>query len=1010
MRIFIRSLLAGGEIRRGYFVFPRAQKNKSRSGNHLDYGQCYNSYFHGHFSKRFFAFKNDTSIINNNNDIDINLVIRGHQIEFDVSRRIANLAESTIVGKNGETIALTTIATDTHPATDHNDSDIETTKGDHHSGYLKILGDSMKRICQHNNTSRMVPLTVEYRQRYHAVGKIPLSANRTDNRRQSDSEILASRAIDRSLRPLILLNDDEIMTLSSIHLTCSIQSYPIKEYNNGCGGGGGGHPVSLAINSASLAMNDRLIESVGAVVLCLTGDGTILIDPSIATIQGYQQQRLEMATKEEAKTVTSSNNNNKTDIIGELLYAGTKDSIVMMEFSGMLPESQIFDLIRFAHECIQPVIQIQEEKCKLMNTVKIERKKSQQHYFQSDTELRKQLGLDTQVVADVSSVKATTTTTTAPNNQMGENEIYNKANQIYDEAIELVKYRLTNTSLRLFGVQPDDDNLKNSSDIYTKKEDRKITIHSEATDGMLLGKAVRGRRENLVNEEIKRILRKEYHSMLHHDKSIINILGDTIHSQMLREAMKDASIKYKSRADGRGSKNSTNGCDTIRPLSMDVPVFSDRVHGSALFTRGETQVLCTTTLGPPKDGILHNDPYIASACASTDGPSNAGMSNLPVGSLRYLRSQEYLESDLNSRKVRADREQTGDSGTLRDRRRAFLQYDFPAYCTGEVQTGSSSISRREIGHGALAEKSILPILPPASVFPYAIRMTSEVTSSNGSSSMASVCGVTLSLLDAGVPITAPVAGVSVGLVKDGSNNSLLLDITGTEDHFGLMDFKVAGTKESITAFQMDVKKALPFTLIEDALNLAKEGRSIILEEMSIQSKISSKGDITDLSSRPEPKNTAPRSSVVTFDPSRKKDLLGPGGVVIRQMEDRFNVSLDLTQEGQCLLFGDDREMVRKAKAAVMDLVSDVEVGLTYEGIIIEIRDFGVIIELLRNKEGLCHVSELAEKEKIKKHPEGTLGLVNDLFNVGQKIDVVCTAVDPVQGTIRLRPASKKEAF
>merc|ERR1712238_61155 len=291
----------------------------------------------------------------------------------------------------------------------------------------------------------------------------------------------------------------------------------------------------------------------GAVVLCLTGDGTLFVDPSIAT-------------KEEAKTVTSKNNNNKTDIIGELLYAGTKDSIVMMEFSGMLPESKIFDLIRFAHECIQPVIKIQEKKCKLMSTVKIERKESQQHYFQSDTELRKQLGLDTQVVADISSVKETATTT-APNNQMGENEIYNKANQIYDEAIELVKSRLTNTPLRLFGVQPDDDIVKYSSDIYTKKEDRKITIHSEATDGMLLGKAVRGRREHLVNEEIKRILRKEYHSMLHHDKSIINILGDTIHSQMLREAMKDASIKYKSRADGRGSKNSTNGCDTIRPLS-----------------------------------------------------------------------------------------------------------------------------------------------------------------------------------------------------------------------------------------------------------------------------------------------------------------------------------------------------------------------------------------------------------------------------------------------------------
>lgn len=339
---------------------------------------------------------------------------------------------------------------------------------------------------------------------------------------------------------------------------------------------------------------------------------------------------------------------------------------------------------------------------------------------------------------------------------------------------------------------------------------------------------------------------------------------------------------------------------------MDVPLFSDIVHGSALFTRGETQVLCTTTLGPPKDGILlhHNDPYVSSANTTAEkannGVDNMPYRNLPVGSLRYLRSQEYLESDLNSRKVRADREQTGDSGTFKDRRRAFLQYDFPAYCKGEVQTGPGNTSRREIGHGALAEKSILPVLPSASEFPYAIRMTSEVTSSNGSSSMASVCGVTLSLLDAGVPITAPVAGVSVGLVQDKHNNShqLLLDITGTEDHFGVIDFKVAGTREKVTAFQLDVKEALSFSVIADALNLAKVGRNAIIEEMKAQCNTSSKGDISDLSPRPEPKATAPRCSVVRFDPARKKDLLGPGGVVIRQMEDRFNVSLDLTQEGK----------------------------------------------------------------------------------------------------------------
>ncbi|MGK3734478.1 MAG: polyribonucleotide nucleotidyltransferase [Bacillariaceae sp.] len=854
-------------------------------------------------SRRYFADNSDSNNISKNdgnNDHDKkSVIVRGHQIEFDISRRIANLTESTIVGKTGETIALITVASDytTIPFDDNDDIIIETT--------TKMLGDSIKQICQQNNKSNMIPLTVEYRQRYHAVGKIPTSsANRTDNRRQTDSEILASRAIDRSIRPLLLINNNN--GENKIHLTCSIQSYPVKEHNinsdgNSDGGDiGGGHPVSLAINSASLAMNERLKEPVAAVVLCYLGDGTILVDPSTATIQGYQQQQ--------QQSDITNNDNNINNIMGELLYAGTKDSVIMMEFSGMLSEPQILDLIQFAHECIQPVIKTQEEHSKRMSTIKKEQQKNQHHNHQSDIELRKQLGLDT--IIEVATVPAAI----VPNNkQTEENESQNNANHVYDEAIKFVTSRLSNVLLRLFGAQLDGDD---DGDTEEKFKDRKIKIHSEATDGMLLGKSLRGRREYLVKEEIKRILlhfkpsdpkiSKDYHRLLDQDKSIINILGDTIHSQMLREAMKDASIKYKSRADGRGSDLTTNGCDTIRPISMDVPLFSDIVHGSALFTRGETQVLCTTTLGPPKDGILlhHNDPYVSSANTTAEKGNNCvdnmPYRNLPVGSLRYLRSQEYLESDLNSRKVRADREQTGDSGTFKDRRRAFLQYDFPAYCKGEVQSGPGNTSRREIGHGALAEKSILPVLPSPSQFPYAIRMTSEVTSSNGSSSMASICGVTLSLLDAGVPITAPVAGVSVGLVQDKHNNShqLLLDITGTEDHFGIIDFKVAGTREKVTAFQLDVKDALSFSVIADALNLAKVGRNAILDEMKAQSNTSSKGDILDLSPRPEPKATAPRCSVVKFDPARKKDLLGPGGVVIRQMEDRFNVSLDLTQEGK----------------------------------------------------------------------------------------------------------------
>ena len=339
---------------------------------------------------------------------------------------------------------------------------------------------------------------------------------------------------------------------------------------------------------------------------------------------------------------------------------------------------------------------------------------------------------------------------------------------------------------------------------------------------------------------------------------------------------------------------------------------------------------------------------------------------------------------------------------------AYLQYDFPAYSKGDVHSGPSNASRREIGHGALAEKSILPILPPARTFPYAVRITSEVTSSNGSSSMASVCGATLSLLDAGVPIRAPAAGVSIGAVVDKENGSygLMVDLTGTEDHYGVMDFKIAGTSNSVTGFQLDVKHPLPMSLILEALHLSKVCRNVILEEMEAQCTRSSDGVLVGLRPRSELKSSAPRVEVVRFSPERKKDLLGPGGVVARQMEDRFDVSMDLTQEGQCLLFGDDKEMVKKAKNAVMDIVSDVEVGLTYEGTVIEIKDFGIIVELLRNKEGLCHVSELADSDTIRTHPNGPFGLINDLVKIGQKLEVVVKAVDPVQGSVKLGLSSK----
>jgi len=352
-----------------------------------------------------------------------------------------------------------------------------------------------------------------------------------------------------------------------------------------------------------------------------------------------------------------------------------------------------------------------------------------------------------------------------------------------------------------------------------------------------------------------------------------------------------------------------------------------------------------------------------------------------------------MDSDMNSRRVLASREMTGDSGILSEVKSAFLHYDFPDFSTGVVKSRvGAAANRRAIGHGNLAEKAILPALPHLNDFPYTIRLTCEVTSSNGSSSMASACGASLALLDAGVPLVSPVAGVSVGLAP--GSNELLLDITGTEDHYGDMDFKICGTHGGITAMQLDVKRPLEINALLDALDLAKEGRRAILNAMENECK----NTLPDLHPRTSMKSTAPRVEVIKFDPNRKRDLIGPGGAVLRQLEDRFDVSLDLSQEGRCLMFGSPSS-VYEAKSVIMDLVCDVEEGGVYEGTVVEIKDFGAVIELLRNKEGLLHVSEITDSQD--RHPGGNIGLVKEHLAVGDKIEVLCTKIDQVQGSVRL---------
>ncbi|CAB9496319.1 Polyribonucleotide nucleotidyltransferase [Seminavis robusta] len=905
----------------------------------------------------------------------------GHSLKLGTGK-LANLTRASVLAIMGDSVVLTTVATD-----------------DGH---------------RHQQQQSFQNFTVEYKQRHHGVGKIPLTnSSRRDNTRSTVLETLGSRAIDRALRPLID-NDNT----SSIHVNSSVQGLSSH----------GGNPIVMSINSASAALMSQgmLKEPVAAVSLgVVAGDGRhpkVLVNPAC---MGDSKRR---------------KNDNTPSLACELLYAGTRTKAVMAEFQyhctsdgknmqTSIPEHELSELMSLAHAAIQPLLDTQEEYMQNNDNTPAP-ETAIEEVLRQENELRASLGLPA----------LTDTAAEQDGNIDGESSSSSKlqkiATELFPEAWGVCENQLETVALALFGYKHEQKMEPKPASALTDYQS--AYIHPKDSPAELLLKSTRGKREQIVYSEVERVLtewvgtervtKRLDEEAVDDEKALVSILVTKVHKKLLQNALCTTATKYGTRADHRVGgmpSDPSLGFKTIRPLSVTVPALPDVVHGSAIFARGETQVLCTTTLGAPQEGMPMRDPFDALIMPATNTTSldlaseqeaqneqGTLFEDLPVGSLRYLRTQEALESDLNTRKSKADREMTGESGNLWEYRRAFLQYDFPSFSTGELPSaGSSQHNRRAIGHGALAEKAILPILPAPQNFPYVMRMTSEVTDSNGSSSMASVCGATLALLDAGVPIVAPVAGVSVGLAlpdetDEASNNQssqtedeqtyeLLLDITGTEDYFGAMDFKIAGTFSGVTAFQLDVKRPIPISVLPEALELARSGRQAILREMDLQCKDSV---LQGLKHRTSLKDTAPRVEILRFDPQRKRDLVGPGGAVLRQIEDRYETSLDLTQDGQCLLFGSDKDLVAKAKSVVADLVADVVEGEIYDGTIVEIKDFGAIVELLRNKEGLLHVSELAEDIS---DPQGNLGAVKKHLKVGDTIRVLCTGVDPVQGSIRL---------
>ena len=384
----------------------------------------------------------------------------------------------------------------------------------------------------------------------------------------------------------------------------------------------------------------------------------------------------------------------------------------------------------------------------------------------------------------------------------------------------------------------------------------------------------------------------------------------------------------------KGQRLNGRGLTDVRPLNCEVGILP-RTHGSALFTRGQTQVLTITTLGSTR------------------------------------------------------KEQQLDGLGIEETKRFIHHYNFPPFSAGEVKRVGTP-GRREIGHGALAERAILPVLPKDEDFPYTIRLVSEVLSSSGSTSMASVCASSLSLMDAGIPIKTTVAGVAMGLITgDNDKNAILTDIEGIEDAYGDMDFKVAGTKKGITAIQLDTKlKGISIEILERVLPQAREARLFILETM----------ERTISSSRPELSLYAPRMYKIMIDPAKIGGVIGPGGKTIRSIIEETKTTIDIDNSGTIVIGSPDEEAARKAIELIEGLTKEVEVGGIYTGKVTRLLNFGAMVEILPRKEGLVHISELAEYRVSK---------VEDIVKVGDEITVKVIGIDDM-GRINLSRRAMSE--
>lgn len=635
------------------------------------------------------------------------------------------------------------------------------------------------------------PLTVNYQEKFYAGGKIPGSFFRRE-RGASERETLVCRLIDRPLRPLFpkgYMFETQIMpTVISV-----------DEQND---------PDTLAMigASAAIAVSDIPFDGPVAAVRVGRVDGAFVANPTIEQRAGSDM---------------------------DIIVAGSRDAIIMVEGeSRFITEQEMLEALFFAHEALQPLLDVQLE------LVKVAGKEKREFIVP---------GIDPAIVAKVA--------------ELAEARL-----------VEAVKIRT--------------------------KQDRYAAVAA-------------------IKDEVLEAMENDFEGQ---EDDIAEAFGN-LQKKLVRQMV----ARDKVRIDGRDK-------DTIRPITCEIGVLP-RAHGSALFTRGETQALVAAALGTSKD------------------------------------------------------EQRMDNVQSLEFKKFMLHYNFPPFCVGETSMRLFP-GRREIGHGMLAERSIAQVLPGHDDFPYTLRVVSDILESNGSSSMASVCGASLALMDAGVPVSEAVAGIAMGLIKEGDEVVVLSDILGDEDHLGDMDFKVTGTRDGITALQMDIKiKGVSKEIMQQALEQAREGRIHILDKMA-EAIAAPRSDLSPY---------APRITTIQVKPDQVRTVIGPGGKNVRGIIEATGCAIDIEDDGRINIASSDGNACKAAIKMIRNLTQEAEIGKLYMATVKKIMEFGAFVEIFPGTEGLVHISELA-KERVKK--------VTDILQEGDQVLVKCLDIDR-QGKIKL---SRKEAL